>query len=267
MKNPYKKMIKAIHTEAIDSIRNRMQNSEYMNLLYEEDSKHNCTVRIYTGNRFPQRITLTGLENRNGKLLLCHFCDKYPVENISSDDILKLWEAVTDVTECCTPSALARIINRYPGIPVAIHDIIDRNGWEDLFDEDDEASGTLHGIVVRCPHQGSCIRLDENGKAVVVTDKPVNSKKTPKAKPVTASYDVAFEPMVNVTLEVADPEKPTDEEVDRIVALAVGKLRERILSPHDSTAEDLTLVRLYTVGGKKNTKEIIDNHPYGTPKI
>lgn len=261
MKNPYKKMIKAIHTEAIDSIRNRMQNSEYMNLLYEEDSKHNCTVRIYTGNRFPQRITLTGLDNRNGKLLLCHFCDKYPVENISSDDILKLWEAVTDVTECCTPSALAKIINRYPGIPVAIHDIIDRNGWEDHFDDD-----APDGIVVRCPHQGTYIRLDRNSKAVVVTDKPKGSK-TLNHKPVTASYDVAFEPMVNVTLEVADPEKPTDEEVDRIVALAVGKLRERILSPHDSTAEDLTLVRLYTVGKTEKTKEIIDNHPYGTPKI
>lgn len=80
-------------------------------------------------------------------------------------------------------------------------------------------------------------------------------------KKSNCTYDVAFEPMVNVSAQVADPEHPTDEEIDTIVNSAIGKLRERLASPQDSTPEDLSLLRLYTIGDKEVNKTILDLHP------
>lgn len=43
---------------------------------------------------------------------------------------------------------------------------------------------------------------------------------------VRASFDVGFTPMVNVTFDVADPGNLTEEEEERIIALAVEKVRQ-----------------------------------------
>lgn len=44
--------------------------------------------------------------------------------------------------------------------------------------------------------------------------------------PVTASFDVGFAPMVNVTLEVANPDNLSEEDENRIIHLAVEQVRQ-----------------------------------------
>ena len=71
--------------------------------------------------------------------------------------------------------------------------------------------------------------------------------KTPSG--TEASYDVAFAPMINVKLRVADPLDPTEEEQDEILALAKEAIAEAFnekLGP-----ENASIIRLYSVDGKK----------------
>ena len=71
--------------------------------------------------------------------------------------------------------------------------------------------------------------------------------KTPSG--TEASYDVAFAPMINVKLRVADPLNPTGEEQIEILALAKDAIADAFnekLGP-----ENASIIRLYSVDGKK----------------
>lgn len=72
------------------------------------------------------------------------------------------------------------------------------------------------------------------------------------------TYDVAFEPMVNVPACVADPENPTQQEQDAIYEAAAEKLREMINDP-GFLLENVSMLRLYTKDGKQVYKVIFDS--------
>lgn len=73
------------------------------------------------------------------------------------------------------------------------------------------------------------------------------------------TYDVAFEPMVNVPACVADPEHPTEEEQDAIYEAAAEKIREMINDDPDFLLENVSMLRLYTKDGKEVYKTIFDS--------
>lgn len=72
------------------------------------------------------------------------------------------------------------------------------------------------------------------------------------------SYDVAFEPMVNVPACVADPENPTEEEQEAIIEAAKKKLYELLENP-DILDENVSMLKLYTKDGKEVYKTIFDS--------
>ena len=59
----------------------------------------------------------------------------------------------------------------------------------------------------------------------------------------TSSYDVVFEPMVNVTIKVADPTNPTEEEIDEIIRLAAEKIKDQF--SEKINGENVKTIRLY----------------------
>lgn len=64
-----------------------------------------------------------------------------------------------------------------------------------------------------------------------------------RKKKTLASYDVTFEPMVNVKIMVADPEHPTQEETDAILEAASQKLFKKT-----GQKENATKLELYATG-------------------
>ena len=78
-----------------------------------------------------------------------------------------------------------------------------------------------------------------------------------------ASYDVVLSPMVNVTLRVADPENPTEEETERILEAAFEAVcddaREK-LGP-----ENASMIRLYRVEGDEEG-QTRDHYVSGSPE-
>lgn len=60
-----------------------------------------------------------------------------------------------------------------------------------------------------------------------------------------ASFDVTFVPMANVTAEVQDPRKITEEEQENIIALATEAIRENFREK--ISGENLAEIRLYSM--------------------
>ena len=81
--------------------------------------------------------------------------------------------------------------------------------------------------------------------------KEEEKKKTVKMK---ASYDVTFVPMTNVTIEVADPLHPTEEEEERIIKLAVTKIF-RGNEDDCQRSEDVACIELYQTGDPLRPQE------------
>lgn len=66
---------------------------------------------------------------------------------------------------------------------------------------------------------------------------------SPAKEKTLASFDVTFEPMVNVKVKVADPEHPTQEEIDTILEAA-----SRQLFGNTEHTENITKLELYATG-------------------
>lgn len=65
---------------------------------------------------------------------------------------------------------------------------------------------------------------------------------------VKATYDVTFCPMTNVEVEVANPSKPTETEMETIISQAIEKI---MANPDDYiTEENLQFVKPYSINGK-----------------
>lgn len=64
---------------------------------------------------------------------------------------------------------------------------------------------------------------------------------------IRASYDVMFSPMVNVKVEVKDPENPTDEEYEAIVEKAFREVCDN--AGEKLSSENVSMVCLYDVDG------------------
>lgn len=71
-----------------------------------------------------------------------------------------------------------------------------------------------------------------------------------KKKTTKASYDVIFTPMVNVEVEVMDPENPTELEFDAIAREAFRKVCEN--ADEKLSAENISVVRLYREPNGRN---------------
>ena len=67
-------------------------------------------------------------------------------------------------------------------------------------------------------------------------------EKTPDT-PAVASYDVLFVPMVNVKVAVANPENPTETEIESIIDAAVEEVAKQFYEKVNT--ENLQFVRLY----------------------
>lgn len=61
-----------------------------------------------------------------------------------------------------------------------------------------------------------------------------------------ASYDVCFQPMVNVSVRVADPKRPTDDEVRMILREAADKIADNI--DDKLSQENAAFIELYSTG-------------------
>ena len=65
---------------------------------------------------------------------------------------------------------------------------------------------------------------------------------------VKATYDVTFSPITNVEVEVANPSKPTEAEMETIISRAIEKI---MANPDDYiNEENLQFVRPYSINGK-----------------
>ena len=61
-----------------------------------------------------------------------------------------------------------------------------------------------------------------------------------------ASYDVCFQPMVNVSVRVADPKRPTEDEISMILQEAAGKIGEDL--DNKLSQENAAFIELYSTG-------------------
>lgn len=61
-----------------------------------------------------------------------------------------------------------------------------------------------------------------------------------------ASYDVCFQPMVNVSVRVADPKRPTEDEMDMILRKAAEKIGEDL--DNKLSQENAAFIELYSTG-------------------
>lgn len=85
------------------------------------------------------------------------------------------------------------------------------------------------------------------------------AESAPEVTENNCTYDVAFEPMVNVPACVADPEHPTEKEQDAIYEAAAEKLRKMINDDPDFLLENVSILRLYTKDGKEIYKTFFDS--------
>lgn len=90
---------------------------------------------------------------------------------------------------------------------------------------------------------------------------PENGNGTPKT---LATYDVLFTPMVNVEAHVADPENPTEEEMDAILVKAYQALCDN--AEEKLSAENVSMIRLYRVKGDKEWTQR-DHYIFGSPEF
>ena len=114
------------------------------------------------------------------------------------------------------------------------------------YNYDVEAMATDH----RLPVATVTLLLQKGGAALGNKEKPSGQQ---------ASYDVAFAPMVNVRIRVEDPLNPTEAEQEEILRLA----KQAVADSFDEKlgAENASLIRLYSVGGK----EVPQHYVFGNP--
>ena len=67
--------------------------------------------------------------------------------------------------------------------------------------------------------------------------------------PKTSSYDVCFNPMVNVSVSVKDPKHPTEKELETIIKTAAQALLEQY--DDKVNGENVALIRLYETDIRK----------------
>ncbi len=77
------------------------------------------------------------------------------------DDLLKLHEAFELVTRKYTPQEFCDLLNRCEGFPIALHEIIERNGWEDWTDDSDS------DLILIDNDRNQTVRLENDGRAYV----------------------------------------------------------------------------------------------------
>jgi len=134
-----KKQILQIQQSAAEDIRSYMQQTpcEYLNLL--RDDNISCKLRVYDGKRYPTPTIIDGITLREDGTLLLHAVtgENHPDSQVLKEDLLKLHEAFEQVTRPYTPQVFCDLVNRCEDFPVALHDIIDRQGWTDYAAEDD----------------------------------------------------------------------------------------------------------------------------------
>lgn len=92
--------------------------------------------------------------------------------------------------------------------------------------------------------------LQKGGAALREEKKPTGQE---------ATYDVAFAPMVNVRIRVEDPLNPTEAEQEEILRLA----KQAVADNFDEKlgAENASLIRLWSVGGKEVPRHYVFGNP------
>ncbi len=157
----FQNKIKDIHREILADVSSLLRGEETVNLIHDEDApKVNCTVRLYEGGPNPARLTVTAVRPGADGLpeLYCEDGGWHSSARLYGPDIIKLHKAVEQVCGKTTPAAFRRLLDRCENFPVALHDIMDRNGWEDLTAEEDS------NAVCRIPAAGILIAFGPDGK-------------------------------------------------------------------------------------------------------
>lgn len=158
-----RKQILRIQQSAADDIRSYMQQTpcEYLNLL--RDDNISCKLRVYDGNRYPRTRTVDGITLQKDGTLLLHTAEgeKCTDSKVLKDDLLKLHEAFELVTRKYTPQGFCDLLNRCEGFPIALHEIIERNGWEDWTDDSDS------DLILIDNDRNQTVRLENDGRAYV----------------------------------------------------------------------------------------------------
>lgn len=158
-----RKKILRIQQSAAEDIRAYMQQTrcQYLNLV--RDDNISCKLRVYDGNRYPTPTIIDGITLREDGTLLLHAItgENHPDSQVLKEDLLKLHEAFEQVTRRYTPKEFCDLVNRCEDFPVALHDIIDRQGWTDYAAEDDAR-------IAYDPATGTLMTCDMNETAVCV---------------------------------------------------------------------------------------------------
>ena len=89
-------------------------------------------------------------------------------------------------------------------------------------------------------------------------------EKTPDT-PAVASYDVLFVPMVNVKVAVANPENPTETEIESIIDAAVEEVAKQFYEKINT--ENLQFVRLYQKDATKPDAPEYNLYVEGAPLV
>ncbi len=157
--------IKSVLKDAVNDILETLQalGENHVKLVCDEDApKENCRVRVYGGSHYPKRITVMELRaTADGTLELIDTDNiRHPVRLLHPDDVLELHRKFRETVDTKTLRDFAQLLNRCKNFPVALHDIITRNGWEDLADDDTND-------ICRNPETGETVTFNNNGKAVI----------------------------------------------------------------------------------------------------
>lgn len=158
----FKAKIHLLQGQVLKDITETARLAGLFHFIYDYDAPPvNTCLRFYDGNKYPVKVVVESMSiNEDGVLEFCAGNGRrYTVDKMHSGDIATLNKGVETVQKCKTPARFAALVNKMENFPIALHEIMDSNGWYDLTDEENT------GNICWCPKEKTMV-LFENGKAI-----------------------------------------------------------------------------------------------------